>query len=126
MRGVLSWRISTRAVVMQTVYYILASLAAILVIIAVPVITIRVMLLMARIEDTRRDLAELIAEAGLSLQNMNRVLARIQEGVDRLRHAMDRIERMLSLLQPAATVGGLLAGAKRAISGRRAAIVRAI
>ena len=67
--------------VMQTVYYILASLAAILVIIAVPVITIRVMLLMERIEDTRRDLAELIAEAGLSLQNMNRVLARSRKAL---------------------------------------------
>lgn len=106
---------------MQTVFYILASIAAIVVIIAVPVLTARAIILMMRLETTRRDLAELIAESGLSLQHVNRLLARTQEGVDRLRHTIERIERMLAVLQPAAAVGGLLSGAKRAFSGRRQA-----
>jgi hypothetical protein len=106
---------------MQTMFYILASIAAALIIIAVPLLAARAMILMARMEDTRRELATLIAEMGLSLQHVNRLLARTQEGLDRLRHTMDRMERILTLLQPAATVGGMLAGAKRVISGRRPA-----
>jgi len=105
---------------MQTVFYVLASIAAVVVILGVATLTLRAMVLMARMEDTRRDLAEAIAEVGLSLQHVNRLLARVQEGVDRLRHSMDRIERVLNFLQPATAVGGLLAGARRAMSGRRA------
>jgi septal ring factor EnvC (AmiA/AmiB activator) len=104
---------------MQTVFYILASVAAILLIVAVPILTIRALVLMARMEDTRRDLSALIAEAGLSLQHINRLLARTQESLDRLRHSMDRIEKVITYLQPAAAVGGIIAGARRAMSGRR-------
>lgn len=104
---------------MQLVFYILASLAALAVLIAVPVLVIRALMLMARTEDTRRDLAELIANADLSLQHANRLVARTQEGVDRARHALERLEHVLTVLQPAATVGGLLTGVRRAVAKRR-------
>ena len=103
---------------MQTVYLILASLAALAILIGAPILTIRALVLMARLEGTRRDLAELVAEATLSLQHVNRLVARTQEGVDRLHHALERIERVLTLLQPATAVGGLLAGARRVLTGR--------
>ncbi|HEY3377388.1 MAG TPA: hypothetical protein VGL77_07820 [Armatimonadota bacterium] len=105
---------------MQTVWYILASIAALFLIIAIPVLTVRALILMARVETTRHDLSELISEAGLSLQHVNRLLARTQEGVDRLRHTLDRLERILAVLQPAVAVGGVLAGAKRFIAGHQA------
>lgn len=104
---------------MQNVFYALASLAAVLVIIAIPVLAVRALVLMARLDDTRRDLAKLIAEGGLSLHHANRFLVHAQDGVDRLRHAADRLEHLLGLLQPATAVGGLLASARRALSGQR-------
>jgi len=100
-------------------FYILASLAAIAILIAVPVLTARALLLMTRLEATRRDMAELIAEALLSLQHVNRLTARTQESVDRLHHALERMERILALLQPAAAVGSVLAGARKVLTGRR-------
>lgn len=106
---------------MQTVYYVLASVAAVAVAVGAITLTFRALLLMARIEHSRRDLARTIGEVSLSLQHANRLMARVQEGMDHLRHTMDRLERVLDVLQPATTVGGLLAGAKRALSGRRAA-----
>ena len=103
---------------MQTLFYILASIAAVLVIITIPIMAMRAWVLMTRMEDTRRNLANLINESALSLQHANKLLARTQEGVDHLRHTIERIERILALLQPATAVGSLIAGAKRAISGR--------
>lgn len=103
---------------MQIVTYILVSVAAVLLIIAVPVITARALILMARLEETRRDLSGLIAEGQLSLQHTNRVLQRTGDGADHLRRTVERLDKMLALLQPAASVGGLLAGAKRVITGR--------
>jgi uncharacterized protein YoxC len=104
---------------MQTVLYTLAIVAAAVVIIAVPLVTARALLLMHRVDTTRSELAKLIADMSVSLHHVNRVLARSQEGADRLRHALERIEHLLALLQPAAAVGGLVAGARRAISGHR-------
>lgn len=104
---------------MQHIFYILASIAAAAMILGVTLLTVRALALMDRMENTRRDLADLIAESGLSLQHANRLLARTQEGVDRVRHAMDRLEGLLSMMQPAVAVSGFLAGAKRMVSGRR-------
>ncbi len=104
---------------MQTVFYTLGSVAAALVLIAVPLVTARVLLLMQRIDTTRSELAKLIADMSVSLHHVNRMLARTQESTDRLRHALERIEQLLALLQPAAAVGGLVAGARRALSGHR-------
>ena len=104
---------------MQTVFYTLGSIAAVILIIVIPVLTLRVIGLLSRLEETRKDLSELISAGTFSLQHANRFMARSQEGFDRLRVTLDRIERLLALLQPAAAVGGLLAGAKRAVTGHR-------
>ena len=96
---------------------ILSMLAALALIIAVPVLTVRMLVLMSRMEDTRKDLAALIAESTLTLQHANRMLVRLQDGVDHLRHAVDRLEKILAFLQPASAVGGILAGARRIFSG---------
>jgi DNA-binding transcriptional LysR family regulator len=106
---------------MQTVFYVLAGIAAVTIIIAVPVLTIRALLLMARLEDTRKDLAQLVAEGRLSLQHANRVLAHTQESMDRVRHMTERVERVFALMQPAAAVGSVLAGAKRVFERRGSA-----
>lgn len=100
---------------MQTVYYILASLAAVLLIAA----TLRAMLLMERMEQTRKDLASLLAEGMLSLQHANRMLVRMQDSVERMRDAVDKIEKVLAFLQPSTAVGGILAGARRVFGGGR-------
>lgn len=102
---------------MQTIFYLLASIAAVMVIVAVPVMMIRTLVFIARLEDTRRNLANLINESSLSLQQANRVLAHTQEAVDHLRHTIERIEGLLTILQPATAVASLIAGAKRAITG---------
>jgi len=102
---------------MQIVFYMLGSVAAVILIIVIPVLTLRVLGLLSRLEETRKDLSELIAEGTFSLQHANRFMARSQEGFDRLRVTLDRIEHLLALLQPAATVGGWLSGAKRAVTG---------
>ena len=104
---------------MATIYYVLASLAAALLIVAICILVGRALLLMARLEDTRRDLAQFLAEASLSLQHVNRLVARSQEGVDRLQYSLERIERIFALLQPAAVVGGLFSGARKAQTGRQ-------
>ena len=106
---------------MQIVYYTLGSLAAVTIIIAVLILTLRMWGLMTRWEQTRKDLSELISEGTFSLQHANRFMARSMEGFDRLRGTLDRIERLLALLQPAAAVGGLLASAKRVVTGSRKA-----
>jgi hypothetical protein len=64
-------------------------------------------------------LAQLITEGTHCLRHANRILAQLQEGMDRLRHTIERIERVIALLQPAATVSGVLTGVRRAFSGRR-------
>jgi len=104
---------------MQIVFYTLASIAAVALIIAIPVLTLRAMELMARLEETRKDLAELISEGTFSLQHANRFMVRSQESFDRLRVALDRIERLLAILQPASAIGGFLSSAKRAVTGQR-------
>ena len=104
---------------MVTVIYILVGIAAVLLIIAIPVLTLRALLLMARMEDTRRDVAALTTNVEMSLQHANRFFARSQDTMEKLRHTVERLDRLLTLLQPAATVGGLLSGARRAMSGRR-------
>jgi len=106
---------------MQTVFYLLGSFAVVVVMLGVSLLVVRALVLMARIEDTRRDLSAMISQTELSLQHVNRLLSRVQEAVDRLRHTLDRVEQLIGILQPAATVGGLIAGAKRAVSGRRSA-----
>lgn len=106
---------------MQNVFYILASIAAMALIIAIPVLTLRALSLMARLEETRKDLSELISEGTFTLQHASRFMARSQEGFDRLRNTLDRMEQLLAFLQPASTVGGLVAGAKRLLTGHRPA-----
>ena len=106
---------------MAMLFYILGSIAAIALIVAVPVLAVRMLVLMARIEDTRRDLSTLIAESTLTLQHTNRVLVRLQEGVDHLRRAVDQLDKALSFLQPASAVGGIIAGARRVFTGQRQA-----
>lgn len=91
---------------MQTTFYILASIAAVLVIIAVPVLTVRAMSLMARMDGTRSELAKLLAESSLSLEHANRTLARTQEGIERMRHVTERLDKLLAAMQPAAVAGG--------------------
>ncbi|MHB0939670.1 MAG: hypothetical protein ACYDCO_11225 [Armatimonadota bacterium] len=100
---------------MQTVYYIVASIAAVLIIAA----TLRAMMLMERMERTRKDLATLLAESTLSLQHANRLLVRMQDSVERMRRAVDSIEKVLAFLQPSTAVGGILAGARRVFGGGR-------
>jgi len=104
---------------MATVFYILGSIAAIALIVAVPILTVRMLVLMGRMEDTRRDLSTLIAESTLTLQHANRVLGRLQDGVDHLRRTVEHLEKVLSFLQPASAVGGIIAGARRVFSGQR-------
>jgi len=94
---------------MQTIFYILASIAVLLLIAA----SVRALVLMDRMEQTRKDLAAFVAEGTLSLQHASRLLVRMQESVERMRHAVEHIEKVLALLQPATAVGGLLAGARR-------------
>ncbi len=106
---------------MQIVFYTLGSIAAVTLIIAIPVLALRVMGLLSRLEETRKDLSELISEGTFSLQHANRFMARSSEGFDRLRVTLDHMERLLALLQPAAAVGGLFASAKRAVTGHRRA-----
>ena len=100
---------------MQTVYYILASLAAVLFIAA----TLRAVVLMERMEQTRKDLASLLAESMLSLQHANRMLVRMQDSVERMRTAVDHLEKVLAFLHPSTVVGGMLAGARRMFGGGR-------
>lgn len=104
---------------MQTAYYLLASIAAVVVIIGVTVMTVRMVLLMARVERTRKEFMQTISEVELSLKHANRLLVQFQEGADHLRHALERLERVLDIVQPATAFGGLLAGARRIMSGRR-------
>jgi len=101
--------------VIQTIFYILASIAAVLFIVA----GLRLLVLMDRLEQTRKDLATLIAEGTLTLQHAGRMLVRMQDSVERMRHAVDHIEKVLSLLQPATAMGGILAGARRIFGGER-------
>lgn len=91
---------------MQTLYYTLGCVAAALIIIAVPVLTIRALLLMARLDATRRALASLIAEGSYALQHASHVLAKFQEELDRVRHTTDDLRRVIAMVQPAAAVGG--------------------
>ena len=104
---------------MQSVFYILGSLAAVVIIVGGTLVMVRALILMARLEDTRRDFSTMIAQTELSLQHANRMLARLQEAVDRLRHTLDRVEQLIGMWQPAAAVSGLIASAKRAVAGRR-------
>lgn len=103
---------------MQTVFFVLGTIVFLLAIIAIPVLTIRALALMARLDDTRRHLAELIAEASLSLEHANRTLVRAQESIERLRHVTERIDKLLPLLKPAAAAGDLMAGVRRLFGGR--------
>ena len=100
---------------METVFYILASLATILLMVA----TVRALVLMDRMEQTRKDLSTLIAESTLTMQHANRMLARMQESVERIRHAVDRIEKVMAMLQPSNAFNGIIAGARRVFSGAR-------
>jgi hypothetical protein len=100
---------------MQTIFYILASIAAVLFIAA----GVRLLVLMDRMEQTRKDLATLIAEGTLTLQHASRMLVRMQDSVERMRHAVEHIEKALSFLHPTAAVGGVLAGARRIFGGGR-------
>lgn len=104
---------------MQTVFYLLGSIAAIVIILGVSLLVGRAMVLMARVEDTRRDFSEMVSQTQLSLQHANRLLVRLQEAVERMRHTLDRVEETLGLFQPSSAVSGLIAGARRIVSGRR-------
>jgi hypothetical protein len=104
---------------MQTVFYILGSIAAIVIILSVALLATRALVLMSRIEDTRRDFSEMISETELSLQHANRLLVRLQEAADRLRHTLDHVEEVVGMLKPSSAVGEIIAGARRVISGRR-------
>ena len=104
---------------MQTVFYTLGSIAAVVIVLGVMLLVARALILMARIDDTRRDFSEMVASTELSLQHANRMMVRLQESVDRLRHTLDSVEQMIGLFQPTSAVGGLIASAKRVISGRR-------
>ncbi len=104
---------------MQTVFYLLGSIAALFVILGVSLLVGRALVLMARVEDTRRDFSEMISQTQLSLQHANRLLVRLQEAVERLRHTLDRVEEMIGILQPTSAMSGLIAGAKRIVTGRR-------
>jgi len=104
---------------MAIAFYILGFIAVGLLIIAVPLVTIRALILMARLETTRADLAKFIVNADLSLHHGNRVLARSQESAERLSAALEHIEHLLTVLQPATALSGLFSGVKRAMSGQR-------
>lgn len=101
---------------MTTIYQVLAILAALAILIAVPLLTLRAILLMDRMEETRKAVMQMIAESSQTLLHAGHVLDRSREELDRLRHATEGIERIVSLLQPAATLGGWLHGARRAFS----------
>jgi len=100
---------------MQIIYYILASIAALLII----AVGLRALVLMDRMEQTRKDLATLIAEGTLTLQHASRMLVRMQDSVERMLHAVEHIEKVLSILHPTTAVGGMLAGARRIFGGGR-------
>lgn len=98
---------------MAIVFYIIGSIAAVLLIAA----AVRALVLMDRMEQTRKDLATLLSEGSLTLQHANRMLTRMQESVERMRHAVEQLEKVLALLQPVNAVGGILAGARRVFGG---------